>query len=1163
MADALRCPACAAPVVPGAHFCFQCGAALDVSTLDLDAGGERRVVTVLFGDLSEFTAWSEDLDPERVKVVTDRVLAALAQAVQAHGGHVDKLTGDGIMAVFGAPTAHEDDPERAVRAAAAMQQAVARLVEEEAGGGRRLGLRVGLNTGEVLAGVQARLSYTVVGDTVNTASRLSDVAGVGQVLAGRDTALATVGVASWRALPPMRLKGKRELVPAYELAALRSRSAVRYGLGDEAPLTGREAELGILVSRLRDAVDRREPTSVVLTGEAGIGKSRLSREIARVAGEVPGSRVLVGRCPPYGEGRDLAPLVEMVRTACALNDDDDDDAVREKVGRTVGRLEHPAFGSVAGAPLGDRLLALLGLGGDQSPLRGGVTPGEGPRNDTEPADSLVALFEGLARQGVLLLVVDDLHYAGQDLLELLGDVAARLSGPVLLLAVGRADLLAADRTWTSRLPSLTHVPLFPLEEGAAARLLRAYLGGSDIDVESRDALLSRAQGNPFFLAELLHLLVDRGLLHREADGWVLDGALPETVLPAGVQAVLAARIDSLDAPVKATLRDAALVGPTFWLPALAELSGSALDVVSAHVGTLVDRDFVRPLADGDGYTFAHTLTREVAYAAVPKAQRARRHAAAARWIAAAMPGAPAEVDAAVASHAERAADLAEEMGVSGDDPAWGGAEAGFGALSRLGRAALGRDDNTGAVDLLGRALRLGSGVAPASALAVTKVSYGEALAGLHRLDEALAEVSDALDSDDSAVRADALVVLGDVRRKQGDDDAAVSAFVQALAAASAAGNDRVAGAALRQLGLIDYFNGRMASAEERFTQALALAERVGDPRGAGWALQHLAWSATTRGEYDRADEILARATAVFASFDDTGGLGWCAGTEAFVRVLQGRLLDAQTLVAAVRPLTEQVEDIWSVGALGNIEAMAAAELGDVSVARARSQESGAIFRGLSDTWGIALSLVAQGAAERAAGDHRAARELLAEGVRLGEELHHPTVQVLGLVLRAWCEYDCGDLDVAQHSAEQALTLTRDLQLAAHAEVGVQVLLALLARARGDVDTALQILGDIARSPASPTLLFPMRQALAHYAGTLLAAGRVDEAVAAAEQALTVPAEDVRSRVVAHRALGNALLAAGRVDEARAALDEALAVATSTEHRLEEPATRAALAALPA
>src|SRR5438309_4372126 len=336
-AGPLTCPVCGTPPVPGARFCHSCGAVLEADGTT-DPAAERRVVTVLFGDLSDFTAWAEDLDPERVGVVTDRVLAALSRATVEMGGRVDKLTGDGIMAVFGAPTAHEDDTERAVRAAARMQAEVRRLMEEESGGGRRMGLRVGLNTGEVLAGVQAHLTYTVVGDTVNTASRLSDAAGVGAVFAGRETALATMSLASWRALPPLRLKGKREPVPAYELVGLRPPGAARLGLGDEAPFIGRDAEFGRLVGKLLDVVDNARPASVVVTGEAGVGKTRLLVELDRFAAELPAVRVLWGRCTPFGEGRELAPFAEWMRTAFGITDTDDAATAEARARRTLSRL---------------------------------------------------------------------------------------------------------------------------------------------------------------------------------------------------------------------------------------------------------------------------------------------------------------------------------------------------------------------------------------------------------------------------------------------------------------------------------------------------------------------------------------------------------------------------------------------------------------------------------------------------------------------------------------------------------------------------------------------------------------------------------------------------------------------------------------------------------
>ena len=269
--------------MPGARFCHHCGAALPAAAT-LPAA-ERRVVTVLFGDLSDFTSWSEDLDPERVGAVTDRVLAALAGAVKTFGGHVDKLTGDGIMAVFGAPVAHEDDAERAVRAALAMQRAVRRVLDDERGGGAPLGLRVGLNTGEVVAGMQAALEYTVIGDTVNTAARLADAAAIGAVYAGARTAAATRRVASWRQLRPLRLKGKREPVEAYELLGLHDapghpvrpgrRGAVRRPGGRAGP-GGRPAGRG----------DRPQ-------GAAGAGLHRRGRASAR-----PGSPPRSSGWPP-------------------------------------------------------------------------------------------------------------------------------------------------------------------------------------------------------------------------------------------------------------------------------------------------------------------------------------------------------------------------------------------------------------------------------------------------------------------------------------------------------------------------------------------------------------------------------------------------------------------------------------------------------------------------------------------------------------------------------------------------------------------------------------------------------------------------------------------------------------------------------------------------
>jgi class 3 adenylate cyclase/tetratricopeptide (TPR) repeat protein len=1182
----MTCPVCGTPTVPGARFCFACGAALPEGA-GSESEAERRLVTVLFGDLSDFTSWSEDLDPERVGVVTDRALATLAEAVAEFGGHVDKLTGDGLMAVFGAPTAHEDDAERAVRAAARMQTAVRRVVEEESGGGRRLGLRVGLNTGIVLAGIQAHLSYTVVGDTVNTASRLSDAAGVGGVYAGRDTALATMSIASWRSLPPLRLKGKRDPVPAYELVGLRPASASRLGLGDEAPMIGRDAELGLLVGRALEVSDRGEARAVLVTGDAGVGKTRLAQELSRFAGELPGARVLWGRCAPYGEGRDLAAVAEMVRTACGIGEADDVETARERVDRTVARLEHPAYSGVVPRAMGERLRALLGLEPDTAAApRDAAAPGAAVGGD-QVRQAVAALFTALAADGPLVLVVDDLHWATPVMIRGLLDVVMQTRGPVLLLGVGRPDMLeltadgggAGDGPggpWWQALPEVEVLPLLPLEENATERLLRAYLGSptGELDASVRAALLSRAQGNPFFLAELLHLLVDRGALVREGDRWVLAGDLPEGVLPAGVRAVLAARIDGLDGSAKGVLRDAAVLGLRVTVPGLVAVGRASghgdPDVVRSAVATLVDRRLLEADADEGSFRFGHTLVRDVAYVGLAKAERARRHAAAAEFAETTQAlsreaARSAEADAAAASQGERAVRLAVEMGLPPSDPAWRARELAFAALARVGDTALGRDDNTVAEDMFRRALALDHPVygdpLPLPMITPVRVGHAQALAALHRLDEAEGELEPALDAAEDAVRAGALVVLGEVRRKRGQVVRAREAFVSALAAAASAGVDRLAGEALRQLGLLDYFDGRLRDAEERFRQAHALAEQVHDPRGAGWALQHLAWSATTRGDYALADATLEQAAEVFTALEDSGGLSWVAGTEGFVRLLQGRLAEARELSQSVLPLGEAIGERWGVAALLTIDALAAAELGDVATAAAEAERARERFREVGDVWGESLALTAQGVAARGADDPDRAVDLLGEAVRMSEQSRYPVTGSLALVALGYAHLDRGDLEGAEAAAWRASALVAGLDLDPSAPLGAKVLLAQVLRARGHLDDALAEIDAALSVSDTPALLFPRRQALAHRAGVLLQLGRHEEALATAREAVATPTEDVRARVLALRALGSALRVTGQEDAGQAALESALEVARSTGQRSEIAATERLLTAV--
>ncbi|HMA47039.1 MAG TPA: adenylate/guanylate cyclase domain-containing protein [Frankiaceae bacterium] len=1157
----LSCPACGTPTVPDARYCFHCGVPLEATGPGgHDEGAERRVVTVLFGDLSDFTAWAEDLDPERVGEVIDRVLAALARAVADVGGRVDKLTGDGIMAVFGAPTAQEDDPERAVRAAVAMQDEVRRLVAVEAGGGRRLGLRVGLNTGEVLAGVQASFAYTVVGDAVNTAARLSDAARVGGVYAGRDTALATRSIATWRALPPLRLKGKRAPVPAYELVNLRPSDTARLGLGDEAPLIGRDAELGVLLGRFLDVVSRSAPGTLLVGGEAGIGKTRLAQELARFVGEVPGARVLWGRATPYGDGRDLSLLVEVVRTACGVDDDDRQAAVA-RVGRTVSRLEPPSSPAWLPGALVERLLTLLGLAPDGRSVAPRDLPSPDPVSRDGVLDGVGTLLTAIAARGPLLVCLDDLHWATDELYEALRAVARHLAGPVLLL------LLARDEVDVRGLPDTERLRLDPLEEPAAARLLRTYLGGTELPPSARAALLGRARGNPYFLAELLHLLVDRGVLRRghsaEEPAWVLCGELPEDALPAAVQAVLAARIDRLEQTGKAVLRTAAVLGSRFPAEALPAIEPWPPAAVAEAMDELSARQLVRAPEHGEHlWSFVHPMARDVAYAGLPKAERARRHALAARWAVEAMTGPPAEVDGFVAGHAEHATELAASMALPAGDVAWSARGVGVPALVRLAESALARDEHRAAAGLLARARALGAGVLPDSELLPVRVLHAEALASQRQLTEAEEALRPALTVTTPGLRAAAYCVLGDIRHKQGRVDASAQALVTALAEAADAGDERIVGAALRQLGLLEFHAGRLRAAEERFSDALRLARQVGDPRGAGWALQHMAWSATTRGDYAAAESTLREAAEVFRALKDTGGLGWCAGTEALVRVLQGRLSDAREISRGLVPVAEALGDRWGLATCLTIDALAAAELGDVEAAEREAASAVDTFTAAGDTWGRALALVARGLAARGAGDPERGLVHLREAVAATNAGPHALVGALALVSLGLTALDANRLDEAQRAADRAMAALERLDLEPHAILGARVLCAQLARARGRLDEAVAMLEEALAAGEPASLMFPRRQAYAHLAGTLLDAGRPARALETARAAVELPSEEVRAQVMALRVLGRALAERRDLAGARAAYEKALAVATSTAATSEAPATRRLLAALP-
>jgi class 3 adenylate cyclase/tetratricopeptide (TPR) repeat protein len=1179
----VTCPVCGTVAVPGARFCHNCGAALPAAAT-LPAA-ERRIVTVLFGDLSDFTSWSEDLDPERVGAVTDRVLAALAGAVKTFGGHVDKLTGDGIMAVFGAPVAHEDDAERAVRAALSMQRAVRRVLDDERGGGAPLGLRIGVNTGEVVAGIQAGIEYTVIGDTVNTAARFADAAAVGAVYAGARTSGGTRHVASWRQLRPLRLKGKRELVPAYELLGLHDAPGTRSGLGDEAPFVGRETELGRVAGRLAEAIDAGTPRVMVMTAEAGIGKSRFAGEVKRLAAGYDvgngryanhtGARVLRVRCRAFGERRRFAPLADLVRKSVGLPKD-----VVSTVGRTVveERLRKLANrlsrdGETPHIDI-DRLLGLLGYGdAPANPVGPAAAADWQPASNRLDADAIsnavAELLTALAAEAPLVVIVDDLHDATASTVDALGRTLSRLEGPAVVLLLGRPELVRTAGALTRLADAEVHT-LPPLRGADASRLLTSYLNGGKLPQQDNDRLLATAQGNPFYLAEMVTLLMERGALtpavgaHAAGKWQLAAGSLGSQLLSRDLAAVLAARIDALPAEPRSVLRDAAVVGdavPTGVIEALRErraTSDARPGAVAAvelerAIDELLQRRMLHRMRGG--FAFTTPLMREAAYSGIGKADLADRHAYLATW------AAPETVDRLgydgagrlsltendrdnfVATHAECAVELADAVRLRPEAAVRDVAPLGVAALGRLARRALANIEPAASIEYAERASVLVKDALPLA----DQLVHARALLRLGRTEEALAygeKISQHADSDPVA-KAEALLVIGRAQEALGDAGQANAAWQEALEVATEAELLPERANAMRRLGMADFLAGRLSQASSRFAAAYQVTLAAGDRHGQAWALQNLAWVTTTRGDFAGTDAVLGRAARLFAELGDPVGRSWLRGTTAFARLLAGRLAESRRLARVFLPFGDRVGEAWAVGTLRAVEAYAAAELGELAEADSEARRAYRDFNAVGDDWGRGLALVVRGAIARGLGELDHAYDLLTDALGYADRTGHPLLLGMAGTMRGFVALQRGDYTGAEADARRVMTSVEPHNPLAPAQVGPRVLLADARLRAGDATTAIGLLAPIA-SDTAPSLLFSRRQVLASYASALLADGRIESALTWIRRAREVPAEDVRSEVQAAMVQARVLAAAERCEQAGAAAEEAVRLAYATE-----------------
>jgi class 3 adenylate cyclase/tetratricopeptide (TPR) repeat protein len=593
---------------------------------------ERKIVTVLFADVTGSTQLGERLDPEHLRDVMARYFAAMREEIEAEGGVVEKFIGDAVMAAFGVPAAHEDDPSRAVRAAIRMRERLAEVnTQLAATRGVTLEVRIGINTGEVLASVDAAPGEPMVtGDTVNVAARLQGEASPGGVLASERTARAARGF-RFRHVGTRDLKGKAAPVPVFALADEEEATWERGVPGLRAPLVGRDAELSLLRSLFARTAAEGTPNLVTIYGDAGVGKSRLTTEFVFDA-EVQGAAVLRGRCLPYGDGITYWPLAEILKTHTGVLDPDPPELVLEKI-RKAGR--ELLTEDVTPDPA--RAIAALAYTVSVDDPEVAFSSMEPRQVRQEVHAAWRSFLSALAARSPVVVVVEDIHWADPALLDLLDECAERVVGPVLFLCPSRPDLSAVRPTWGGGRRNHSSIALDPLTQEQSDHLIRALLTVDDLPLSVHDRILTRAEGNPFFLEEIIRHLIDEGHVERDGDRWRARSEIDRVQIPDTVQAVLAARIDLLDAATKRVLQGAAVVGRIFWPGPVAALAGASPEEVEDALRLLEDREMVvsrltSSLGNEPEFAFKHVLTRDVAYAGLPLRDRGGSHAVVAGWI---------------------------------------------------------------------------------------------------------------------------------------------------------------------------------------------------------------------------------------------------------------------------------------------------------------------------------------------------------------------------------------------------------------------------------------------------------------------------------------------------------------------------------------------------
>jgi class 3 adenylate cyclase/tetratricopeptide (TPR) repeat protein len=870
----------------------------------------RKVVTVLFADITGSTGLGQALDPESLQQLLSRYFDEMKLVIERHEGIVSKFIGDAVMAVFGMPHAHEDDALRAVRAAAEMRDALAALNEEFASTwGVTVGVRTGVNTGEVLAREPAHQQALVVGDPINTAARFEQVAEPGEILIGEETYRLVHNAVIAESVRPLQLRGKTDAVAAWRVLEVIA-DAPGWNRRLDSPLVDRERELGALEDAFARVAGAGTCEIATVIAPAGVGKSRLTGELLSKLGSR--ATVLQGRCLPYGEGITFWPIVSVLMDAVGVQERVSE---REARRRMLELLEGDGDGGVDGADselVCDALAPLLGSGSDSVSIR-------------ETYWAVRRLLEQLGRRQPLVVVFDDIHWGEAtflDLLEYLTDWIR--AAPVLLVCQTRPELLDDRPGWMSAKENASAVALKPLDGPQTDSLIRGLVGGADLPRDAHARIAAVAEGNPLFVEQTLRMLVDRGALRQLESRWTVTEDLSSIAIPPTIHALLTARLDRLEPAERDVLERGSVIGRSFSWGAVSELSPpERRPRIGACLQSLARKQLIEPyrseIPQDDAFRFTHILVRDAAYQGIPKAVRAQMHERIAGWLELRTRDLAGEYEEIVGYHLEQAHRALAELGPPGAQSAALAQRAAV-PLAEAGERAFARGDMPAAVNLLSRSTALLPSrdarrleLLPELAFAVMETGDFDRLVALaEELNQAATETGHV------GLQAHATVLGLWIRLFTNPDGWAAEAEREATRAIDtfrALGDEGGLARAWSLIGLVAMMTARFASADEAWSSAIEHARRAGNRRD---VLEGLSWvPGAVSGGPTPAGQGIRRCREVYEQAQgDRKAMSSALFSQAGLEAGLGRFDDARELYGRARALLEEVAlPVWTAGPL--------------------------------------------------------------------------------------------------------------------------------------------------------------------------------------------------------------------------------------------------------